>query len=64
MLQACEDVHLYASQGLKDALFWLNIIFAVLFTVEMLMKWLAYGFRKYFTSFWTLLDFCIVVVSI
>ena len=64
IIQAFEDVNLYSVQLMKDILFWLNIIFATLFTIEMLMKWVAYGFKKYFTSFWTLLDFCIVVVSI
>jgi len=29
----------------------------------MLLKWMALGFWKYFTSFWTILDFIIVFVS-
>ncbi|CAH1797368.1 unnamed protein product [Owenia fusiformis] len=49
---------------LKLALFYLNIIFSVLFTLEMLMKWVGLGFKKYFTNPWSILDFCIVVVSI
>ncbi|KAL4228300.1 hypothetical protein ACF0H5_013731 [Mactra antiquata] len=61
---AFEDVDLYARKELQDALYWLNIIFAVLFGIEMLLKWAAFGFRKYFTSFWCLLDFLIVVISV
>ncbi|XP_060073623.1 sodium channel protein 1 brain-like [Ylistrum balloti] len=61
---AFEDVYLYTNPTLETALNWLNIIFAVLFSIEMLMKWVGMGFKKYFTQFWTLLDFCIVVVSI
>ena len=41
---------------------WLNVLFAVLFTIEALVKFTADGFRFYFTSFWTLLDFIVVVV--
>ncbi|XP_021360506.1 sodium channel protein 1 brain-like isoform X2 [Mizuhopecten yessoensis] len=61
---AFEDVNLYENPTLELALDWLNIIFCVLFAIEMLMKWVGMGFKKYFTQFWTLLDFCIVVVSI
>ena len=49
--------------GLKNVLYILNIFYAVIFTVEMLFKWMGLGFKKYFSSFWTILDFCIVVVS-
>ncbi|KAH3837491.1 hypothetical protein DPMN_110882 [Dreissena polymorpha] len=60
---AFEDVDLYKNQTTQDALFWLNIIFTVIFALEMLMKWVAFGFRKYFSSFWCWLDFGIVVIS-
>jgi hypothetical protein len=30
----------------------------------MILKWVAFGFRKYFTSAWCWLDFLIVVVSL
>ena len=56
-------MYLYKKTELKQALYILNIIFCVLFGIEMLMKWIAYGFTRYFTRFWTVLDFCIVVVS-
>ena len=41
-----------------------NMVFAVLFTIEMLLKWVAFGLWRYFTSAWTCLDFVIVCVSI
>lgn len=41
-----------------------NIVFCILFGIEMIMKWIAYGMKKYFTDFWTILDFAIVCVSI
>ena len=40
-----------------------NMVFAVLFTIEMLLKWVAFGLWRYFTSAWTCLDFVIVCVS-
>jgi hypothetical protein len=36
----------------------------VIFTIELLIKWFAYGIRKYFTNGWNILDFIIVVVSL
>lgn len=59
-----EDIHLDESPDLKKVLYWTNLAFSVIFIVEMLLKWIALGFHKYFTSFWTLLDFLIVFVSI
>ena len=59
-----EDIYLYQKPTLKAVLYYLNILFAVIFTAEMCLKWISLGFKKYFTSFWTVMDFCIVVVSI
>lgn len=39
------------------------MVFAVLFTVEMFLKWIAFGLWRYFGSVWTCLDFVIVIVS-
>ena len=61
--QAFEDVYLDENIKLKEALNYMNIVFCVLFSIEMVLKWFAYGVTKYFTSFWTLLDFVIVVVG-
>jgi hypothetical protein len=39
-------------------------VFTVIFTTEVVLKWLAYGFHKYFTDGWCCLDFTIVLVNI
>ncbi|CAL4063472.1 unnamed protein product, partial [Meganyctiphanes norvegica] len=59
-----EDIHLDSKEELKMILNWLNLIFAILFTIEMLLKWIAFGFVRYFTSAWTILDCFIVMVSL
>ncbi|KAJ8670425.1 hypothetical protein QAD02_001684 [Eretmocerus hayati] len=59
-----EDIYLDDNPSLKAVLYWTNLVFSLLFSVEMLLKWLALGYCKYFTSFWTILDFIIVFVSI
>lgn len=38
-------------------------VFTFIFVVEMLLKWVAYGFKTYFTNAWCWLDFFIVDVS-
>lgn len=58
-----EDIYLDDNPFLKKILYWTNLGFCALFSFEMLLKWLALGFCKYFTSFWTILDFIIVFVS-
>ena len=58
-----EDIHLDDNPSLKNILYWTNLSFSLFFCVEMLLKWLAFGYCKYFTSFWTILDFVIVFVS-
>lgn len=39
-------------------------VFTVIFVFEMLVKWAAYGFKKYFTDAWCWLDFIIVAISL
>lgn len=58
-----EDIYLDSNKTLKRILYWTNFSFCLIFVVEMVLKWLALGFSKYFTSFWTILDFIIVFVS-
>lgn len=58
-----EDINLDKNKTLKRVLYWINFSFCLIFVVEMILKWLALGFSKYFTSFWTILDFIIVFVS-
>lgn len=39
-------------------------VFTYIFILEMLLKWVAYGFAKYFTNAWCWLDFLIVDVGL
>ncbi|XP_055537088.1 sodium channel protein para isoform X48 [Wyeomyia smithii] len=61
---ALEDVHLPQRPILQDVLYYMDRIFTVIFFLEMLIKWLALGFRVYFTNAWCWLDFIIVMVSL
>lgn len=58
-----EDIHLDKNKELKRILYWTNFVFSIIFVIEMFLKWIAHGFTKYFSSFWTILDFVIVFVS-
>lgn len=58
-----EDIYLDSNLTLKRLLYWTNFAFSMIFVVEMVLKWMALGFTRYFTSFWTILDFIIVFVS-
>ncbi|PRD32080.1 UNVERIFIED_CONTAM: para [Trichonephila clavipes] len=60
---AAEDVNLKYRPGLESVLTYMDKVFTVLFFFEMLIKWLALGFRKYFQNAWCWLDFVIVLVS-
>lgn len=59
-----EDIYLDSNITLKRLLYWTNFVFSMIFVVEMVLKWMALGFTRYFTSFWTILDFIIVFVSL
>lgn len=39
-------------------------VFTYIFILEMLLKWVAYGYQTYFTNAWCWLDFLIVDVCI
>ena len=62
-LQTFEDVYLDSRPTLKEVLYYLNIFFAVSFTLEFLLKLVGLGVVSYFTNAWNLLDFLIVIVS-
>ncbi|KAK0182739.1 hypothetical protein PV327_000841, partial [Microctonus hyperodae] len=64
MALALEDVHLQQRPILQDILYYMDRIFTVIFFLEMLIKWLALGFKKYFTNAWCWLDFIIVMLSL
>lgn len=62
-IQAVEDIHISKRQTLQLILFYMDRAFTVIFVFEMIIKMMAYGFKKYFTDAWCWLDFIIVVVS-
>ncbi|XP_039379414.1 sodium channel protein type 5 subunit alpha-like isoform X4 [Mauremys reevesii] len=61
---AFEDINLQKRKNIKTMLEFLDKVFTYIFVFEMFLKWLAYGFRKYFTNAWCWLDFLIVNVSL
>jgi len=58
-----EDAYLDNDPVRKDVLQKLEFVFTIMFTLEMLLKWIGIGPTKYFTSVWCLLDCVIVGVS-
>uniref|UniRef100_A0A8B9L1M7 Sodium channel protein n=1 Tax=Astyanax mexicanus TaxID=7994 RepID=A0A8B9L1M7_ASTMX len=61
---AFEDIYIEGYKTLKMILEYADKVFTYVFMLEMLLKWLAYGFAKYFTNAWCWLDFLIVDVSL
>ncbi|KAM3607372.1 uncharacterized protein V6R79_006523 [Siganus canaliculatus] len=61
---AFEDVYIEKRKNIKTVLEFADKIFTYIFILEMLLKWVAYGFAKYFTNAWCWLDFVIVDVSL
>ncbi|KAL3311945.1 Sodium channel, voltage-gated, type IX, alpha subunit [Cichlidogyrus casuarinus] len=59
-----EDKNLKKKPKLHVALDYLDKYFTIVFTLEMLIKWLAYGVRKYFKDAWCWLDFAIVMIAL
>lgn len=59
-----EDIHLKDNAVLNGALKVMNHSFAIIFTVEMLLKILGMGFVGYFTNLWNCLDSFIVAISL
>ncbi|XP_035662329.1 sodium channel protein type 4 subunit alpha B-like isoform X1 [Branchiostoma floridae] len=61
---AFEDIYLKDRPALQLGLNIADRLFAVIFCCEMLIKWIAFGYRKYFTNAWCWLDFVIVMISL
>ncbi|XP_075411707.1 sodium channel protein type 5 subunit alpha isoform X8 [Tenrec ecaudatus] len=61
---AFEDIYLEERKTVKVLLEYADKMFTYIFVLEMLLKWVAYGFQKYFTNAWCWLDFLIVDVSL
>ncbi|KAI3370931.1 hypothetical protein L3Q82_023484, partial [Scortum barcoo] len=59
-----EDVYLQQRQVLKAALEVADQFFTCVFLLEMLLKWIGLGLKKYFSSAWCWLDFLILNVSL
>uniref|UniRef100_A0A4W6BT40 Sodium channel protein n=1 Tax=Lates calcarifer TaxID=8187 RepID=A0A4W6BT40_LATCA len=61
---AFEDIYIEQRRTIKTMLEYADKVFTYVFILEMLLKWVAYGFVKYFTNAWCWLDFLIVDVSL
>ena len=48
---------------MKNFVHIIDIFCCVFFFLEMILKWIGYGLKKYFTNAWCILDFVIVTVS-
>ncbi|XP_054846940.1 sodium channel protein type 5 subunit alpha-like [Eublepharis macularius] len=59
-----EDIDLKNLKNVKTVLDYADKVFFYIFFLEMLLKWVAYGFKKYFTNAWCWLDFFIVCISL
>jgi len=62
--QAFEDIYIEQRKTIKTMLEYADKVFTYIFILEMLLKWVAYGFQMYFTNAWCWLDFLIVDVSL
>ncbi|XP_070846164.1 sodium channel protein type 4 subunit alpha A [Chaetodon trifascialis] len=61
---AFEDINIERRRTIKIILEFADKVFTYIFVIEMLLKWVAYGFKTYFTNAWCWLDFFIVDVSL
>uniref|UniRef100_G1PE85 Sodium channel protein n=1 Tax=Myotis lucifugus TaxID=59463 RepID=G1PE85_MYOLU len=61
---AFEDVYIDQRKTIKTMLEYADKVFTYIFILEMLLKWVAYGYQTYFTNAWCWLDFLIVDVSL
>uniref|UniRef100_A0A3Q4HN74 Ion transport domain-containing protein n=1 Tax=Neolamprologus brichardi TaxID=32507 RepID=A0A3Q4HN74_NEOBR len=61
---AFEDIYNDQRKTIKTVLEFADKIFTCIFILEMLLKWMAYGFAKYFSNAWCWLDFLIANISL
>ncbi|KAK2820656.1 hypothetical protein Q5P01_023615 [Channa striata] len=61
---AFEDINIERRRTIKIVLEYADKVFTYIFVIEMLLKWVAYGFKTYFTNAWCWLDFFIVDISL
>eukprot|EP00954_Amorphochlora_amoebiformis_P012516 977976-Amorphochlora_amoeboformis.AAC.1 len=56
--------HYQEPQALSDFIFYMNIIFNSIFTLEVMFKLLAWGYIIYFSDGWNIFDFLVVFISL
>ncbi|EPY84142.1 sodium channel protein type 1 subunit alpha isoform 4, partial [Camelus ferus] len=61
---AFEDIYIDQRKTIKTMLEYADKVFTYIFILEMLLKWVAYGYQTYFTNAWCWLDFLIVDVVV
>ncbi|XP_066469578.1 sodium channel protein type 8 subunit alpha isoform X6 [Tiliqua scincoides] len=61
---AFEDIYIEQRRTIRTILEYADKVFTYIFILEMLLKWCAYGFVKFFTNAWCWLDFLIVAVVV
>ncbi|XP_061555828.1 sodium channel protein type 4 subunit alpha B [Phycodurus eques] len=59
---AIEDIHLEKRLLIRTILEYADQVFTCVFVLEMLLRWFAGGFKKYFTNAWCCIDFLIVLI--
>uniref|UniRef100_A0A5F8H6I7 Sodium channel protein n=1 Tax=Monodelphis domestica TaxID=13616 RepID=A0A5F8H6I7_MONDO len=59
-----EDIYIEKRKTIKIILEYGNMIFTYIFILEMLLKWMAYGYKTYFSNVWCWLEFLVVNVCI
>ncbi|RMZ93884.1 sodium channel para isoform X6 [Brachionus plicatilis] len=63
-MEAIEDKKIHSKPILKNISNIMDKFFTYAFAVEVLLKWMAHGFKKYFSDGWCWLDFTIALVSL
>uniref|UniRef100_A0A3Q3K251 Sodium channel protein n=1 Tax=Monopterus albus TaxID=43700 RepID=A0A3Q3K251_MONAL len=59
-----EDIHLRQGHAVRRGLDIADLLFNFLFLLEMVLKWIGSGFKKYYSCPWCRLDFLILAVSL
>lgn len=58
-----EDIYLHQRISVMMVVGISSMVFLLIFFMEMILKWIGFGFRKYFTDTWCWLEFLIINVS-
>jgi hypothetical protein len=49
---------------MKQLLDTMNIVFTVIFSIELAINLFSYSFREFISSRWSVFDFCVVILSL